>query len=306
MDQCKVWVVNDHLTTIPGTRTLWHDLCEWIGGEFIGGDYPLLAGNVEQRAMASGYPDVIIRNGTWFGSIEVPAPTICLIQDIMPEHSWQRMEQVRVCRAAALTVFNSAYTKSKYPELADITSRVIPLSVDSDIFRPMEVEPVADVCWIGAPTYIKGWDILGEVIKSSARTFAIVLKEKSAGRTPDNVRIFDRVPHTELPKIINGCSVGLCTSREESQHLAGIEMGMCGLPMVAPRIGCYLGLGHPGIVHDSAPASSVSKMLETLFSEIGKRGGSDTVGIAAFWRERFSRDVCRDAWKEAVEWARSS
>ena len=35
----RIWIVNDYLTTIPGTRTLWNDLCEWVGGEWHGGVY---------------------------------------------------------------------------------------------------------------------------------------------------------------------------------------------------------------------------------------------------------------------------
>ena len=298
----RIWVVNDVQTCIPGTETLWHDLVSWLDAEWVGdASYPLLAGRVEERAKASALPSVIIRNGTWFCPIDLDVPTISLIQDIMPANSYQRAEQIRVAKLSTLTVFNSAYTKARYPELADITSRVIPLSVDSDIFQPMKVPPIADVCWIGAPTYIKGWDILGEVIKSSARTFAIVLKERSTGRTPDNVRIFDRVPHTELPKIINGCSVGLCTSREESQHLAGIEMGMCGLPVVAPPIGIYYG-GGMGLQPAGTKASDYSRGIEYLL----EHQVYSPEHCRVHWLGIASRDACRDAWRGAVEWTLSN
>src|SRR3990167_3449450 len=114
----KVWVVNDYLTTIPGTRTLWHDLCEWVGGEWHGDvDYEWLGYNVEIDAAKSGKPDVLIRNATWFGPIDLNVPTISLLQDIMPEGSVQRAQQVSVCRASRLTVFNSAYTRARYQEL---------------------------------------------------------------------------------------------------------------------------------------------------------------------------------------------
>jgi hypothetical protein len=39
----KRLIVNDCLTTIPGTKTFWHDLQEWFGAEFCGGAYEGLA-----------------------------------------------------------------------------------------------------------------------------------------------------------------------------------------------------------------------------------------------------------------------
>lgn len=302
-----IWIVNDTQTTIPGTRTLWHNLAEWLDGEWVGdAPYPLLAGRVEALA-TNRKPDLIIRNATYFGPIGLPGiPTISLIQDIMPGHTYQRIEQVRVARLSKLVVFNSAYTKAQYPELAGVPSRIIPLSVDFDLFRPIpNAKPLADICWIGAPTWVKGWDILGEVIrKMPTVTFALVLKEHSTGRVPDNVQVFTRVPHSELPTIISGCQIGLCTSRQETQHLAGCEMGACGLTLVAPRVGIYAG-SSPATVYThkfgTSPADYV-RALEyalTMTRWTAKYTSDGWYGIV-------SPEACKGAWKEAVAWSLSN
>jgi glycosyltransferase involved in cell wall biosynthesis len=301
------WIVNDIQTAIPGTRTLWHDLAEWLDGEWVGdAAYPLLAARVESLAIIRR-PAVIIRNGTWFGPINLDVPTISLIQDIMPEKSYQRGEQIRVARLSALTVFNSEYTRAQYPELADITSRVIPLSVDFDLFRPIpNARPVADICWIGAPTWVKGWDTLGEIIRDMpTRTFALVLKEHSTRKVPDNVQVFTRVPHSDLPEIISGCQLGLCTSRQETQHLAGIEMAGCGLPIVAPNIGAYYDSRHAawnGWRMNRSDVSSINWVMTTACPPHGTNNRVREEVMAA----GFTREDCNEAWKEAVEWAVSA
>lgn len=309
----RVWVVNDVQTCIPGTRTLWHDLAEWLDAEWVGDrPYPMLADYVEARARQDR-PSVIIRNGTWFGPINLDVPTITLIQDIMPEGSYQRGEQVRVARCSNLVVYNSEYTRSQYTELSNVESRTIPLSVDFDLFRPKAgAKPLADICWVGAPTWVKGWDLLGEIIRSlPKRTFALILKEHSTGRVPENVQVFTRIPHSELPALYSGCQVGLCTSRQETQHLAGIEMAGCGLPVVAPNIGAYYqpGLNGQGCWNGwaytvgSLSASSIERLLERLCPP----------GEGNYLRVRqnvlaagFTRQACEQAWKEAAAWSLSN
>ena len=299
----KIWVVNDYMTTIPGTRTLWHDLCEWLDADWMGGyDYSGLAAYTEAQACCGNLPSLIVRNATWFQPIVLPVPTISLLQDIMPEGSVQRAQQVSVCRASRLTVFNSAYTRFRYPELDGLPHRIIPLSVDFDLFKPVKAAPISDIVWVGAPTWVKGWDILAEVIHALPYSFVLVLKEPVVKSMPDNVRVFDRVPHTDLVKVLNGCSTGFCTSREETQHLAGLEMGACGLPLVVPKVGAYYARHDiPGILCDGTARNYVAALDYVM------RSNYDSQNVRAYWEKAgFTREACRAAWKEAVEWTLSN
>ena len=83
----KRLLVNDMMTTIPGTKTFWHDLQEWFGLKFIGADYSMLTDHVkaEMAGISDNYEgtSLIIRNASYFGPIKTDVPTISLLQDIM-------------------------------------------------------------------------------------------------------------------------------------------------------------------------------------------------------------------------------
>ena len=308
------WVVNDFRTMIPGSETLWGDLLSWIPGAVWVGDhdYRDLAWWIEERR---DKPDLIIRNGTYFRPLRFNCPQIALIQDIMPMDShagpdftkssqvdvWRstpmRAMQIGVCRQAALTVFNTEFTRSHYPELHDRPYRIIPLPVDFDLFRPMpEIEKVSDICWIGAKSHIKGYDILVELIRDTDFTFTLIMKDDIHIEHP-RVRTFNKVPHADLPAIINSCRVGLCTSRVETQHLAGIEMGACGLPVVSTNVGIYWN-------RTAGDWGSRTNYSDKLAVEIRENMREIIIDPHAYWLgQGVDRSSCRKAWLEVVEWA---
>jgi hypothetical protein len=161
-----------------------------------------------------------------------------------------------------------------------------------------EVGKVSDVCWIGAKSLIKGYDILVDLVMSTDFTFTLIMKD-DIHLTHPRVRTFNRVPHAELPAIINSCRVGLCTSRVETQHLAGIEMGACGLPMLTTDVGIYW--NRPGStswgIH-SIRHLEATGMMDLLTIKL------ETGAIRNYWiQQDVDRESCRKAWLEATEWA---
>jgi len=152
-------LVNDCLTCIEGTRTFWHDLQEWFGMEFVGGDYSNLAQlDVPKDAT------LIVRNATWFPPIKTDVPTISLLQDIMGDGVQRQMQISVLC--SSRVVYNSAYTASKYN---NYDGAIIPLPVDFDLFCPASPAlmqqklslPPGCVLWVGASqgaaAQVKGW-----------------------------------------------------------------------------------------------------------------------------------------------------
>lgn len=234
-------VVNDHLTCIPNTRTLWHHLTEWFAAEFINGDYSTLASRAESRIIELPHPpSIIIRNGTYFPWFTTRhRPVIPLIQDIQPFGSHLHQWQLNVGRNSNAVVFNSEHTKSFYPELHD-RAHVIPLGVDFDVFKPHAgTEKKYDVVWVGAGTAIKGWDDFQRIVRGNPDLrFACVTKD-GARFFAYNVEFLCQLPQDEMVRVYNESRVGLCTSKQETQHLAGIEMAACGLWVVAPPVGVY-------------------------------------------------------------------
>jgi glycosyltransferase involved in cell wall biosynthesis len=309
-------LVNDQLTAIPGTRTFWHDLQEWFDMEFMGGDYSSLAAKFSPGLKA----DLIIRNATWFGPLapSVSIPTISLLQDIF-EGGPQREMQKSVLKYSRLVVFNSEFTRSKYKfDPAEISEsitdvRVIPLPIDFSVFEPVSSMglqqslslPDNCICWVGASQaagQVKGFDIFMSIVRQNPDlSFVAVFKDVMPEYAPPNVRMYVRLQSDELAKVMGACRIGLCTSRMESQHLAGIEMGACGLSMVAPAVGLYWKRSDmPGVIVEEPTVENFSSAIRAALTRPGDpqevRGYWETTGNSAF-----TRDGCRAAWARLIE-----
>ena len=297
----KRLLVNDYLSALANHRTFWNDLMDWFDMEFLGGEYADLAKNAGFLEW-----DLIVRNGSYFGPIESAAPQISLIQDIFTEGPAQKMQKEVIVSSAAV-VFNSAFTESQ--KLAKgLINRVIPLPVDFDLFipgNPMGLQqalslPDGAVCWIGAAqeaAHIKGWDVFLSVVRNNPDIpFVGVFKDQQPEYGPPNLRMFTKVTHEELVKIIGACRVGLCTSRVESQHLSGIEMGACGLPMVAPPVGIYWQREDiPGTIVAEPNAASFTSAIREVRQNI-----QDADATQAYWKKEFDREVIREQWETLI------
>jgi len=245
------WLVNDCLTCIPGTQTFWHNLLNWFP-ELIDKtngytDYSILAECIELQ-LSSTKPDYIIRNGSYFRRIHTNIKTISLIQDIIINNDMQK----DVIHTSTIVVFNTNYVYQKYKHLIKDESsyRIFPLGVDFDFFHPIlqrhpDVLPNS-ILFIGSSSYNpKGFDIMLHIMHTMEhRNFCLIMKDSySIHDLPESlrhrVRIFNRVNQEAVRLIINSCSIGVCTSREETQHLSGIECGACNIPMIGREVGFY-------------------------------------------------------------------
>ena len=303
----KRLLVNDCLSTL-GEVTFWHRLCDWFGMEFVGGDYATLAEKAGDVAR-NGPADLIIRNATWFGPMPESGriPTIALLQDISPDGETRKMQE-SVARTSTV-VFNSAFTAAQYP---GITGRVIPLPIDFAVFTPQNAFacqqalslPDGCVCWVGASQgaagHVKGFDTFLQIVRLNPDiSFVGVFKDAAPESVPPNLRVYARLPQADLVKVIGACRVGLCTSRTESQHLAGIEMGVCGLPLVVPPVGCYWQRKDwPGC---EALESTPAAFTQGIRASIGKVAEKEKRPVSDYWRKEFDIEVVRAAWTKLVE-----
>jgi len=240
------WLVNDCLTCIPGTKTFWHDLLEWIPGlvDKTNGftSFVRLARRIEEEAQ-SRMPDYIIRNATFFGRINLTCKQISLLQDYYEGNA----QQVDVCNHSAVTVFNSNYTFSKYRDLiTTCRTEIIPLGVDFDLFKPTgERHPGVlpnSILFVGAANnYPKGFDVIRNLIDTTDYNFCLVMKDDFRMSHP-RVKVFNKVGHDELVKIYNSCEMVICSSVVETLHLVSIEAGACGLPIITTNVGGLCGV----------------------------------------------------------------
>ena len=287
------WLVNDKLTCIPGTRTFWSHLLDTIPGleDRCTGQYAGLADRIERDA-ARERPDYIIRNAAYFRWLNVECPAISFVQDVMEGESRELL--LESCAASSLVVFNSEYTKMVYPELEATYNRVIPIGTDTNVFRPVDPYPRIPrgaVLWIGSGHRVKGFDLACYLASESKRPWVFIMKDD----TPVDVdaMVFRSIPQEQIASIASACSVGVCTSLNETQHLAGIEMGLCGLPLVTTAVGSYFG---------RAPGAWGKVIDGDWQNEIEAATSLPRDEVVAYWtKQGFGLERCMDTWRETVE-----
>lgn len=247
------WMVNDRLSCIPGTKTLFNFLLENISGliDKTNGFTPfeLLTTQIEselkfiERHRVKGvYPDYIIRNASYFRKFNsrFKFKTISLLQDVHLDDSTQH----EVLNNSTVVVVNSEHTKNLYRNIIKVRTELIPLGVDTDLFKPgldcsaeMGIYPNS-ILFVGAATSIKGFDLLMQIVNSTSYHFVFVMKDDYKTDHP-RIKVFNQVNEETIVKIYNSCKMVLCTSEQETQHLGGAQALACNLPVVARRVGIY-------------------------------------------------------------------
>lgn len=276
------WLVNDYLSVLPG-RTVWHDLLDWIPGleDMTGTPFPHLAEKIESK---KSRPDYVIRNATYFRWMDLGVPTVSFLQDFESSDT-QRI----VLENSDVVVFNSKYTESYAKNHFDISGTVIPIGIDFDLFSEGPRTPEGPVLWVGSTANVKGFDILQKVIDEVDCNFEITLKKGSFSHP--RVKCHSPMLQGELVELMHKCSMLLCTSRNETQHLAGIEAAATGLPLVVPNVGAYYGL-------DPTKLGIVVRNWEYAqgIQEVNKN-----LNPRSYFKKMFSRKECKQAWKNLVE-----
>ena len=237
------WLVNDYLTCIEGTKTLWHDLLENIDGlkDMCSAPFTGLASRIEIISKENP-PDYIIRNASWFREMYIKTKTISLLQDVLSGPALKT--QCSVCNNSDLVIYNSWYTKDIYNKglVKNNNFTVIPVGTDFNHFRTLDIiEKEYDLIFVGAMNNKpKGFDLVDYIIKNTDYRFCLVLKNGYENNYKhDRVDVFNVVDHNKLLELYNKSKVSICTSTQETLHLAGIEAAACGLPIVATDVGIY-------------------------------------------------------------------
>ena len=294
------WLVNDILTGIPGTKTLWHDLLKWIPSleDKTIAPYTTLADEIEIAASTSP-PNYIIRNATFFRPLNIPCKTFSLIQDIHDGAWVHKDQQLQVANASDVVIFNSPYTKSFYKKEVNVPMITIPLGVDFDLFKPLKNKEEVrkklnilpdSILFVGSShKYPKGFDLVEELIHSTNYNFCLVMKDDFYIDHP-RVKVFNKVNHDVLLEIYNSCVMLICTSEQETQHLSGIEAAACGLPIVATNVGIYHNrkAGEWGNV---STKENFNKSIQKVMINLNNYNPREY-----FIREGLNRESCKKKW----------
>jgi len=286
------WLVNDCLTCIPGTETFWHDLLDWIPQlqDMCGGytPYDTLADAVEKQAQVC-LPDFIIRNGSYFRPLKIQCPTISLIQDILEGDLYQ--QQIDVCNSSTHVVFNSEYVSERYLSRIEVPFSIIPLGVDFDFFVPSQEKEVNNtILFVGSSQEIKGFQSILEIIKNTSYNFYLIMKDDFKINHP-RVKVFNKLSSEEVKEKMQECSFLICTSIEETQHLAGIEAAACGLPILATNVGVYYNLSNGP--WGRKIGNNIYEDIEYMFNHLQKFSSRK-------FFYKYSKENCSSRWKELI------
>lgn len=303
--QCpEGWLVNNCLTCIPGTKTFWHDLLEWIPGlvDKTAGytDYTTLASVVEREA-ADKPPDYVIRNATFFRSMNLQCKQISLLQDCYDD----KTQQIDTCNKSNITVFNSNFTYNQYKDyITECDVKIIPLGVDLDIFKPMGNKDGIrqqlgilpnSILFVGSSlSYPKGFDVVLNLINTTDYNFCLVMKDNFK-MSHNRVRIFNMIDHESLTKVYNSCDMLLCTSVIETQHLATIEAGGCGLPILTTNVGA---------LHNISSGEWGAKVIDKDYVggiEYIKSNLSTFSPRQYFLDNGFDKEICKSKWLDIIK-----
>jgi glycosyltransferase involved in cell wall biosynthesis len=248
----KGWLVNDCLTCIPGTETLWHNLLNSIPGLEDRTDgytnYSILADKIEyEYNIAVDKPKYIIRNGSYFRKLNINVPTFCLIQDTM-----NNTMQAEVINSCDVVVFPSKFTYNAYKHrISPKRVEIIQNGADFSFFRPMIEKHSAvlpnSIIFIGDSSIEKkGFHRVLDIIRKMPElNFCLVMKDDTTlDKIPPEhrhrVRIFNKVSGLVVRSLINSSICAICTSGNEEEHISGIEIGACNIPMVSRPLSRYL------------------------------------------------------------------
>lgn len=293
-----VWIVNDYLTCVPGTKTFWHMLLEIKGTiDKTGVDFTRLAEKIENDPNPC---DLIIRNASFFRTMNKSAKQIAFLQDRNEDDPMQ----IDVCRKSDCVVFNSEYTKSAYDKCGFANTRVIPIGVNEALFKPMATNrmfqndrPVG--IFVGDYNSTKGTDIFEQVARrKSYINFIYVSKQGMTIRLPNVANFPGGVNELGMSKLYNSATFSIMCSPVETLHLASIEACLCDKPAIGTNTGWFANYFGPaaGLVVPNPSVEEFCKAIDQVVESPSNFSPREHILKTPFvWSN------CREEWTKLIQ-----
>ena len=304
------WLVNDILTGIPNTLTLWNHLLNNIPTLKDKTDgytpYRKLAGKIEKLAQEEK-PKYIIRNGSYFRPLNIDTYTISLIHDDLTKNPRLLNDQIKVIKSSQMVVFNSQYIHDKYINYVVGESQIISFGIDLNLFKPSTIydSNILD----NSILYIGNSNInpqeLSMVLRIANRmpkqNFCLIMKNNiSLGDIPhayhNRFKIFNKVSQEKMVQIMNSCVMCISTSVLDKPHLSGLEMLACNKPIVGLDIGFYKIYKESDqwgtLANENTFVEKINYVKENIHLFTPRK---------FIIQNGFGYDVCMQKWKSLVE-----
>ena len=235
----SIWIVNDLLTCIPGTKTFWHLLLSIDNTvDKTGHPFLRLAEEIEEDKDSC---DLIIRNGTFFRWIDRDCRTISFIQDFYEDD-----ENQKACiEKSDLVVFNSKWTKNKYLSRGLVPKKemVIPIGVNQDLFQPNGYQSIFDKrrkvgIFVGDYNATKNTRMFESICGSRPDLDFIYVSKAGNSVKHSNVKnVRGGVDEKGMVELYNSADFCIMCSPVETLHLTTIEAALCDIPVIGPSTG---------------------------------------------------------------------
>lgn len=293
----EIWIVNDYLTCVPGTKTFWHMLLEIEGTiDKTGVPFNRLAETIENDP---GNCDLIIRNMSFFRPIKRRVKQIGFLQDRAEDDP----TQIAVCKSVDLIVFNSEYTKQAYSKWGFENTKVIPIGVNEELFRPY---PLAKLFPNDMPTGIfvgdynqtKGTHIFEEVARRKSYINFIYVSKQGYTINLPNVRNFPGgLDEQRMANLYNQADFSIMCSPVETLHLSSIEACLCDKPAIGTNTGWFADYFSPtaGVVVPNPSVEEFCKAIDQVVESPSSFSPREHILTTPFvWSN------CRSAWKALI------
>ncbi|GAH48441.1 unnamed protein product, partial [marine sediment metagenome] len=141
--------------------------------------------------------------------------------------------------------------KRRYP---DKTSLLLSHGVDTNLFKPPQVEPEDfEVCWVGnAGRKSKRFTLARNIVEVAGLKLNVAGYQGDLAVKPGRIRI-RTIPHEKMPEFYNSNGCLLVTSEYEAHPLVVYEAMSSGLSVVATKVGDvaeYITHGENGFLLD--------------------------------------------------------
>lgn len=243
----QVVIINDILNGCMGERVFWNFMLEGIPG--IKGVELNYTPNAKQFIDANFPKDaIIIQNATFIPKVDDTRYTIAFLQDNLRSMNRQDQQQEYTLRSSQQVVFNSYETSKSYPEF---NGTIIPIGIDTKLFAPIDDKHGLRTkyniphdkqvgIFVGDFSPVKGWSDVADIIERRPDVHFILVSKAQETYERHNTTCFSRVPQDQLAELLNCADFFIVGSPVETQCLAALEAGFCGLPIVMKQTGIFM------------------------------------------------------------------